>query len=209
MRRNRKFLYSKKDVRKIAISKEILFFSLLLISGILIGVFIARNGNDTVITQVKSIFDSFYSIRENQSIISSVSNSLKVYIVFWMINLFFGFCIIGAPFIAGIPIIRGLGIGLVSGYIYSIYGLKGIGYCMIVIFPGALISFIALIYAVIDSFRMSVYSFGAILNNGNRKNGSEKIKIYLIRQMVYLFLFIAAAFADGTANKLFSGIFSF
>lgn len=209
MNRNRKLLYTRNNVARIAIPKEILIFSLLLILGILIGVFTAKNGNSNILTQVKNMFDSFYSIRENQSIILSACNSLKVSGVFWIINLIFGMCIIGIPFVSVIPTIRGLGIGLVTGYIYSIYGLKGIGYCFLVIFPGALISFIALIYSVSDSFKMSLCTLGVSLNTGTQKGGADKIKIFIIRQIFYLILFVIAAFVDGITNNLFAGIFNF
>lgn len=209
MNRNRKLLYSKNKVSKMEIPREILLFSLLLILGILIGVFTAKKGNDNILMQVKNMFDSFYSIREDQSILLSVSNSLKVSGAFWLINLIFGLCVIGIPFVAVIPTIRGLGIGLVTGYIYSIYGLQGIGYCFLVIFPGALISFIALIYSVSDSFKMSLCTLSASLNTGRQKGGADKLKIFIIRQIFYLILFVIAAFVDGITNKLFAGIFTF
>ena len=209
MNRNRKLLYSKSKVSKMEIPREILLFSLLLILGILIGVFTAKKGNENILIQVKNMFDSFYSIREDQSILLSVSNSLKVSGAFWLVNLIFGLCVIGIPFVAVIPTIRGLGIGLVTGYIYSIYGLQGIGYCFLVIFPGALISFIALIYSVSDSFKMSLCTLSASLNTGTQKGGSDKIKIFIIRQIFYLILFVIAAFVDGITNKLFAGIFTF
>lgn len=210
MKQRRKSLYySKNRVSQIPIRREILMFSILLLSGLLIGVLVAKNGNDSILAQVSKMFDSFYSVRENQSICSSVINSLKVSCAFWLINLLFGLCIIGVPFITVTPVIRGLGIGLVTGYIYSIYGIKGIGYCFLIIFPGALISFIALIYAVSDSFKMSLYTLGACVNSGSPKGGTEKIKIFAVRQMFYLILFAVSAFIDGIANKLFAGVFNF
>lgn len=209
MNRNRKLLYPKSKVANISIPKEILIFSLLLIIGILFGAFIAKRGNDTVLLQVKNMFNTFYSTRENQGIMTSVLNSVKVSGCFWLANLILGFCIIGFPFTAMMPTIRGLGVGLVTGYIYSIYGLQGVGYCFLVIFPGALISFIALIYAVSDSFKMSLCTLSACLNTGTQKGGADRIKIFMIRQIFYLILFIIAAFVDGITNNLFAGIFNF
>ena len=210
MKQRRKSLYySKNRVSQLPIRREILMFSILLLSGLLIGVLVAKNGNESILTQVSRMFDTFYLVRENQSIGTSVINSLKVSCAFWMINLLFGLCIIGVPFVTVIPVIRGLGIGLVTGYIYSIYGIKGIGYCFLIIFPGALISFIALIYAVSDSFKMSLYTLSSCVNSGAPKGGAEKIKIFAVRQMFYLILFAVSAFTDGIVNKLFAGVFNF
>lgn len=210
MKQRRKSLYySKNRVSQLPIRREILMFSILLLSGLLIGVLVAKNGNESILTQVSRMFDSFYSVRENQSIGASVINSLKVSCAFWLINLLFGLCLIGIPFVTVIPVIRGLGIGLVTGYIYSIYGIKGIGYCFLIIFPGALISFIALIYAVSDSFKMSLYTLSSCVNSVAPKGGAEKIKIFAVRQMFYLILFAVSAFIDGIANKLFAGVFNF
>lgn len=210
MKQRRKSLYySKNRVSQLPIRREILMFSILLLSGLLIGVLVAKNGNESILAQVSRMFDSFYSVRENQSIGASVINSLKVSCAFWLINVLFGLCIIGIPFVTAIPVIRGLGIGLVSGYIYSIYGIKGIGYCFLIIFPGALISFIALIYAVSDSFKMSLYTLSSCVNSGAPKGGAEKIKIFAVRQIFYLILFAVSAFTDGIVNKLFAGVFNF
>lgn len=207
--RRKSLYYSKNRVSQLPIRREILIFSILLLSGLLIGVLVAKNGNESILNQVSRMFDSFYSVRENQSIGSSVINSLKVSCAFWLINLLFGLCIIGVPFVTVIPVIRGLGIGLVTGYIYSIYGIKGIGYCFLIIFPGALISFIALIYAVSDSFKMSLYTLSSCVNSGAPKGGAEKIKIFAVRQIFYLILFALSAFTDGIVNKLFAGVFNF
>lgn len=210
MKQRRKSLYySKNRVSQLPIRREILMFSILLLSGLLIGVLVAKNGNESILAQVSRMFDSFYSVRENQSIGASVINSLKVSCAFWLINILFGLCIIGIPFVTIIPVIRGLGIGLVTGYIYSIYGIKGIGYCFLIIFPGALISFIALIYAVSDSFKMSLYTLSSCVNSGAPKGGAEKIKIFAVRQIFYLILFAVSAFTDGIVNKLFAGVFNF
>lgn len=210
MKQRRKSLYySKNRVSQLPIRREILMFSILLLSGLLIGVLVAKNGNESILAQVSRMFDSFYSVRENQSIGASVINSLKVSCAFWLINILFGLCIIGIPFVTAIPVIRGLGIGLVTGYIYSIYGIKGIGYCFLIIFPGALISFIALIYAVSDSFKMSLYTLSNCVNSGAPKGGAEKIKIFAVRQIFYLMLFAVSAFIDGIVNKLFAGVFNF
>lgn len=210
MKQRRKSLYySKNRVSQLPIRREILMFSILLLSGLLIGVLVAKNGNESILDQVSRMFDSFYSVRENQSIGASVINSLKVSCAFWLINVLFGLCIIGIPFVTVIPVIRGLGIGLVTSYIYSIYGIKGIGYCFLIIFPGALISFIALIYAVSDSFKMSLYTLSSCVNSGAPKGGAEKIKIFAVRQIFYLMLFAVSAFIDGIVNKLFAGVFNF
>lgn len=210
MKQRRKSLYySKNRVSQLPIRREILMFSILLLSALLIGVLVAKNGNESILAQVSRMFDSFYSVRENQSIGASVINSLKVSCAFWLINALFGLCIIGIPFVTVIPVIRGLGIGLVTGYIYSIYGIKGVGYCFLIIFPGALISFIALIYAVSDSFKMSLYTLSSCVNSGAPKGGAEKIKIFAVRQIFYLMLFAVSAFTDGIANKLFAGVFNF
>lgn len=209
MKRKRSVMYARTRNTPVTFQKETLTFLVLLTAGILIGAFTAKQGNDSVITQVESMFNSFYTIRESQSILLSVSNSLKVYAGFWALNLLFGLCAIGIPFIAVLPTIRGLGIGLVTGYIYSIYGLKGMGYCFLVIFPGALLSFIAMIYAASDAFKMSLYTFGSVANTVSQKGHSDKIKIYIVRQLFYFILLIAAAFLDGIVNKVFAGIFTF
>lgn len=193
----------------VRIPKEMTAVVLLLISGIIIGVLTAKNGSETIQKCTETIFNSFFSLHSDQSISSGIITSVGVSLAFQLTAFACAFCAVGAPIIASIPLVRGLGIGLISGYLYSAYKLQGIGYCALIIFPGVIISFIALVYITTDSFKMSLNAFGLIFGKSRPGNETEKAKNFIIRQFFYFLIFLLAAVADGITAKLFSGFFSF
>lgn len=191
------------------IPKEMIAVIILLISGIIMGVLTAKNGSETIQKCAETIFNSFFSLRSSQSISAGIISSVGISLAFQIAAFACAFCAVGAPIIAMIPLVRGLGIGLISGYLYSAYKLQGIGYCALIIFPGVIISFIALVYITTDSFKMSLNAFGLIFGKIRPGNETEKAKNFIIRQFFYFLIFLLAAVADGITAKLFSGFFSF
>lgn len=54
-------------------------------------------------------------------------NSLAVNAAFMLAVFVFGLCAVGLPLICVLPVIRGVGIGMLSGYLYSNFALRGLG----------------------------------------------------------------------------------
>lgn len=191
------------------IPKEMTAVVFLLVSGIILGILTAKDGSEAIQKCAETIFRSFFSFRSSQNISTGIISSLVVSLVFQLVAFVCAFCAVGAPIIASLPFVRGLGIGLISAYLYSAYKLQGIGYCTLIIFPGAIVSFIALVYITTDSFKMSLNAFGLVFGKSRPGNETEKAKNFIIRQFFYFLIFFLAAVADVLTAKLFSGFFTF
>ena len=137
---------------------------------------------------------------------SNFSDSFITNSALYFLNLFLGFSVIGFPFIMIIPFLKGLGLGAISGFLYSAYKLSGFGYCMLFIYPCNILCVYALIQACNNS---AEYSRNAYLKALKSKGQYEKneTRVYLLRQLVFLGLCCISALIDAVSFKLFSGLF--
>ncbi len=184
-----------------------LIFSILL--GIMFGTISERTASDTVIEGLDSLFLNNFYIRLEQPFYYTFIISLTSSFIFIFILIMLGVCAFGSVFIPIIPFIRGFSMGLVSGYIYSTYGLKGILFYLIVVLPGALISAIAIILEAKESFDFSRLLFLKITSKSSSEKIESNFKIYLLRTG-YIFVILAiSSITDSLLSILISGHFKF
>lgn len=198
-------VYNGKAIKKLLENSKIYFLSAFFAIGIIIGAS-AIKGDSVIISKIDELIDSYTLIKSGQGIVENFSNSLAVSGAFIFVNAFLGFSLIGYPFIIWLPFFRGLGLGAVSGYLYSVYKLTGLGYSILTIYPGAIVSTFAFILACSDSCEYSKNAFAKSIK-GKGQFEKDETKIYLIRQGVFLGICAASALIDALTNAAFSGFF--
>ena len=159
-----------------------------------------------ITSKLSLLIDSFNKIRAEQGIVANFCNSLTVNMIFISINLFLAFSLIGNPIILCLPYFKGIGIGVISGYLYNAYKLLGIFYSILMIYPGAIVSTFAFILACNDSCE---YSKNAYLKSMKSRGQYEKdeTRVYLTRQLVFSGICVASAVLDSVFYGLFSRFF--
>ncbi len=198
-------VYNGKALKKLLENSRIYFLSAFFIIGIIIGAS-AIKGNSDIISKIAELIESYTSVKSGQGIAENFCNSLAVSGAFIAINTFLGFSLIGYPFIILLPLFRGLGLGAVSGYFYSVYRLIGLGYSVLIIYPAAIVSTVAVILACNDSCEYSKNAFAKSIN-GKGQFEKEETKIYLIRQAIFFGVCAASALIDALTTSAFSRFF--
>lgn len=126
--------------------------------------------------------------------------------VFFVIIFFLGLSVFGTVITNAVPLCLGYIIGCVSFYQYSMYTLKGFGYCIIMIYPYCILTLLAVIFCCRESINMSQLIVGSI---SKAKLPNYSFAIYY-KSFIKNFAFVAAASAVKTVlNYLFSGLFNF
>lgn len=198
-------VYNGKAIKKMFENSRIYLLTVLFAAGLVIGA-ISINTDSVIIDKLTNLIDSYKILRSGQGITENFCNSLSISGLFIASNVFMGFSLIGYPFIMWLPFLRGMGIGTVCGYLYSVYKFSGLGYSLLIIYPGAVVSTFAFIFACNDSCE---YSKNAYLKSITGRGHFEKdeTKIYLIRQMIFLGITAVSAIIDALVSAGFSRFF--
>ncbi len=155
-------------------------FTILSVISILTGCLIFRYNPNA---EVSDLANKFLSVILNESFLEIFITLLKNDLLYYLLIFFIGTSVIGVP-LTFIPLLlKSIVIGYFGSYMYCEYELKGVLFCLILIYPFFVITTTSLIYASNESVYMCRYIFNTLTNKNTADNIS--IRLYLIR---YLFL---------------------
>ena len=200
-------VYNGKAIKEVFENSRVLILGLVFAIGIIIGAKGVNSGEAEHYDKIKDLLSSFTLNRAGQGISENFFDSLTGVGIYSAISLFLAFSLIGYPLIILLPLIRGMGIGAVFGYLYSSYGFTGIGYSLLMIYPGALFSIISLILICNESCEYSKNAYSkAVLNKGQFEK--NETKYFLIRQILFFAVGVFGSLTDAVSIRLFSGVFN-
>ncbi len=176
-------------------------------AGMLIGASIIKDNSSAMTVKIIEVFDRYRALRIEQSMFSNFCGSMFTSMLFMVVTFIFGLCAIGTPLVGIVPVIRGLGLGLISGHLYSTCALSGLGYSLLVIYPGSLISVLGLIMCCNESLLMSEDMFLMLLNKPTKNHSA--FKMYCARYLIILIISAIAAAVDSICVLAFARFFVF
>ncbi|MDD7194784.1 MAG: stage II sporulation protein M [Clostridiaceae bacterium] len=198
-------VYNGKVIKKALENSRIYFLTSFFSIGIIIGA-TAINNDFEVTEKLSAVIDSFIVLRSGQGILHNFCNSLTINSLFIASNLFFGFSLIGYPFIMWLPFLRGMGIGMVSGYLYSVYKLTGLGYSVLIIYPGAVVATFSFILACNASCEYSKNAYAKAVR-GRGQFEKDETGVFVMKQLVLLGISAVSALIDAMTAAAFSRFF--
>lgn len=176
------------------------------ISGLIIGCMYSK-GEGALYQKVTSYFSEAVMNQSVTQLIPYLLKSLLIPSVFAGLLFFFGMSAYGG-FIASIfPLIFAYFTGIISYYMYLNFTLKGLAYCVIIIFPYAVFSLISIILCTAESINMSELILRSI--SKSKKYSDYSFKTYYktyIKNYAYILL---AAVIKLIMEYLFGGLFTF
>lgn len=203
---NKYFIMSSKTFAEMKGNLRLFLLTAVFAAGILAGAAFLRNaGFAAVGEKLMYIADSYKKLKCEQSFFQNFCYSMITEGLLLITSVFWGFSAIGSPLVCVLPFIKGLGIGFFCGYLYSEYGLHGLGYSMLMIVPAQSIANLTLIASCNESckFSLSVCEEG-ILASPLRK---EETRLYLLKHGVYLIMMIASSLIGAAFCSIFSSFF--
>ena len=175
-----------KDRKKINLNqiyseKYKLLLLIISILSVLFGAICYKNLDNIQLTQ--AITESF------KILVSSDFKSIFMYlfkldIVYFLICFFIGTSFIGSILTFIPPAIKCLYIGYLGGYLYNEFELKGVLFCLLLLYPCFAITTTALIFASNENVYMSRYIYNCL--NGRSTTDNISLRLYLLR---YILLF--------------------
>ena len=122
--------------------------------------------SDSVSLLLKQYFDENSSL----SILALFSRNVIASFFYLAVMYIGGLCAIGLPFVAIIPVIKGIAIGTIISYQYVYNGLKGFLYAMIILLIPAALLMAVLNLAYIEGMYMSLTVSNGIFNGKPRES---------------------------------------
>lgn len=182
--------YSKKDfntrsrdfnIKKFKYEKHKIFLAVISIFAILLGSVIYRCFPDKMI--------NIYL--ENQLVFLQSGKYVQIFafliqfdILFIIISFFIGTSFLGSGFSFIAPTLKCLLIGYIGSYFYNIYELKGVMFCLLLLYPYFAVTTASLIFASNESIYMSNFLCGLLKSKNTADDIS--VRLYLLRYLILI-----------------------
>ncbi len=174
----------------------------LFLAGIAAGAVFSGNAPREAVSHLDFLFQTDFRLRLEDPFFSGFVSSLASSFLLAAVCFLCGLSIWGTFLLPLVPVARGVGVGLVAGYLYTAYGLQGGAFYWLLFLPGTLIGSVGIFLAVQESWR-----FSKRLSIG----GSVKAKIgpYAFRFGLFLVPCLMGALLEWGTSAIFSSLFSF
>ena len=185
----------------------IIMLIIIFFTGLLIGAYMIKNGENTFTSKIVESYTSFTEVSQSKSFTILFFKLFSIGSGVILLMYFTGLCALGIPFVTIIPFIAGLFIGIISGFYYKHYMLKGLGYCMIIIFPSMILFCASMLIACKGSIKMSRNMLNLL--SMRRSQPQESFKSYTVNYLILILITALSCLVYTILTKLFSGIFGF
>lgn len=187
-------------------NKTAILSAVIIAMGIISGTIIFLVSDDTVAETLFEYFISFTTDFTNKNKPEILSGLILSHIPYFVVMEILGVSVVGIYLIPMITFIKSVGIGMLVTYIYQMFTLKGIEYCLLVLFPGKFILIFAMILLAqnclitSDNIRLSAH--------GNKDRVVELNK-YILRTIFIAMIIIVSSIIDFITIISFSSLFDF
>lgn len=196
-------------VERIAAGWKLILLTALFTAGMAFGAVLVKSSADHEwLEKLLNLLQEYSTMRSTQSLFATMCNSLFANLIFLSVAFTAGLCAMGLPFLTLLPFLRGLGMGAIFGYLYSAKALAGVGYCLLILLPGAILSTATLLIGCREGLTMSFDVF-SVVNGHKTLDSYHNFRLYCARFGILLVLLACAALADALFAKAFSGFFHF
>ncbi len=174
--------------------------------GLVMGSCLAKGEGD-VYLKISELIKQLLLNDSNKSVYASFIIFLLIPTVFAFAIFFSGLSIYGGIIANIIPAFFSFAVSIITYFFYSNYTLKGLAYCVIIIFPYAVLSLLSLILLTGESITMSQVLLKSL--NKNFRSENYKFSFYYKNCLKSYIFIILATILKIIIDKLFLGIFVF
>lgn len=177
-------------------------FAVILLLGVACGSFFSAGVGLDTLKKLDFLFNSNYTAHGNAQIASVFVACAASAFLFVFACFLCGLSVWGAFLVPVVPFVRGIGLGITAGYLYSTYGLHGGMFYAIVLLPGAYCCCLAIVLAAKEAllFSRKLSSSGL-----SEKGDAPKLVNYLSQFVRILALVFLGAGLDVFCSWAFAG----
>ncbi len=156
--------------------------------------------------EIWEAFTGFSVDFSSKSKIEVFSGLLLSHIPYIILMIVFGTSSVGFIFSSATSFIKTAGLGIITAYLYSCFGLKGLEYSMLVFLPGKFIMLFSILFMMNTCMNNSLYISKLVKGECNKENSSN---LFAVKFATAVILFILSSLTDCLLAVSFSSLFSF
>ena len=185
----------------------ILLFGFLFIFGVWIGTSFIGSFQGETLDQLLILLNGFVSRREGQEMRQTFLSTF--FSSFWPAALLFfcGFCAISQPLIALVPFFKGLGFGLSASTMLGIYGSSAMGYLIVLLLPGTILSTLVLLFCCKESLGLSCMFF-QVINPLQMPSEGTSVGDYCVKYIIFTACLAGTSALESLLFQMFSSYFA-
>lgn len=188
-------------------NKYYIFIYLIIIFSFFIGVLVFKNESNFINSYLNNLIYNYLTFK-SKNFFGVFLNSFCSSIFYLIIIFALGTSAFGCVFVPAVLFFKALGYGALSGYLYSVYQLKGVCFYIISILPGAIIFLSCLVFAAKESFTFSLIFFNFLRDKYKDNNLFSDFKLYLLRFLILFSVMLVSNLTDTVTEKVFLSFFS-
>ncbi len=183
-------------------------FAVIFLIGIIVGV-IAVGRNSVAGTVAQQQFSAYVESRKDAGVFRIFISAFFDVLPLGLITFLCGTSLVGIALCPLAVCYKGFSYGIISGYLYKIFLLKGIAFNALVLIPTTLVSSIALIICGKLAFNFSLILARASIPKGQSVNLYNSFQLYCKRFAVSLLLLALSSMIDAIMSVAFLHFFNF
>lgn len=166
-------------------------------AGVVWGAVVSVTADEAFLMDMDFLFTTNLNSRLSMGMLSSFGAHFASNFIFIAATAFCGLSPWGVGVLPFVLAFKGFGTGLSAAYLISTYGLKGLGFYIVVVLPGAFIFSLALTFMCSESASMSLHLAGNIFSKSENPSPQWlRVKKYLFRCVYFLFVSAVGALCD-------------
>lgn len=186
----------------------IIFYVLCFASGMLFGTVSVGRVGENLMNSLDFLFTTNLSARLSQPMYMTFVSGLSSNFLFFLAAFLLGLSLWGMAPLFFMPLFKGFGTGLSAGYLLLNFGLKGIGFYLLVILPGTFLFTFSLVMISAESHKMSFRLMHFFLFDKAPKSALMLyLRSYLLRSFFLFVLTVVSALCDMLLWGFFAKMF--
>ncbi len=174
-----------------------ILFTLVFSAGIVWGAVVSVKADEAFLLDMDFLFTTNLQSRLSMGMLSSFAAHFASNFIFIIAATLCGLSPWGMGVLPFVLAFKGFGTGLSAAYLISAYGLKGLGFYIVVVLPGAFVFSLALTFMCSESSLMSVQIARCVFSKSeNPVPLWLRVKKYLFRCVYFLFVSAIGALCD-------------
>lgn len=190
------------------INKLVFLLCLLFVLGLIIGL-VTLSNNKAVISFSKKIFAEYFILRSKKTFFKIFFSSFLSSLIFLLFIFISGASVLGVVTVPFFVSIRGFLFGVLCGYAFNNFSLKGVAFNAMILIPGSIIALLSYLFAAKYSILFSCDFIKLIFPKSRPLNLFCGFRDYTYKYFKIICFTLFSALADASVSHFFIKFFSF